>query len=108
MVPNVYGMLLYGFINEKSHMMTKPYFCSSNYLMKMSDYKTEEINLDNDKYKWDEIIDALYYKLISDYSEEFSKIYSTALAVKRFNSFTPIRKKELLNLANIYIKWLFN
>lgn len=108
MVPNVFGMLLYGFINDKSHMMTKPYFCSSNYLIKMSDYKTQDIYLDNEKYKWNDIIDALYYKLIHDYSEEFSKIYSTATAVKRFNSFTATRKKELLSLSNIYIKWIFD
>ena len=108
MVPNVYGMLLYGFINEKNHMMTKPYFCSSNYLITMSDFKSGEIDLDGIKYKWDEIIDALYYKLISDYSDKFSKIYSTALAVKRFLNFTTGKKKQLLELANIYIKWIFN
>jgi deoxyribodipyrimidine photolyase-related protein len=108
MVPNVYGMLLYGFISEQNHMMTKPYFCSSNYLIKMSDFKSREIDLDGVKYKWDEIIDALYYKLISDYSDKFSKIYSTALGVKRFSSFTTGKKKQLLDLANIYIKWIFN
>lgn len=107
MIPNVYGMLLYGFIDEKHHMMVKPYFCSSNYLMKMSDYKTEEIELSNKKYKWNEIFDALYYKLIHDYSDEFSKIYSTATAVKRYNSFTNDKKKDLISLANIYIKWLY-
>ena len=32
MYPNVYGMLLYGFIDKEKHMMTRPYFCSSNYL----------------------------------------------------------------------------
>ena len=76
--------------------------------MKMSDFKTEDIELDNGVYKWDEIIDGLYYKLISDYSEEFSKIYSTAPAVKRFNSFTASKKSQLLDLANLYIKWIFD
>ena len=108
MVPNVYGMLLYGFIDDKNHMMTRPYFCSSNYLMKMSDYKSEEIFINEKIYKWNEILDALYYRLISNYSEEFSKIYSTASAVKRFNGFTTSKKNNLLNLANIYIKWIFN
>jgi deoxyribodipyrimidine photolyase-related protein len=107
MIPNVYGMLLYGFIEENVHMMVKPYFCSSNYLMKMSDYKTSEINLDETTYKWNEIIDALYYKLINDYSDEFSKIYSTAMAVKRYNDFTSKKKKDLINLANVYIKWIY-
>jgi deoxyribodipyrimidine photolyase-related protein len=106
MVPNVYGMLLYGFNTNDAHMMTRPYFCSSNYLMKMSDFKTQEIDLDGEKYKWNDIMDGLYYKLVSDYSTEFSKIYSTANAVKRFNSFTNDKKKDLLNLANTYIKWL--
>ena len=106
MIPNVYGMLLYGYTSDKEHMMTRPYFCSSNYLKKMSDYKSQEIELDNNKYKWDEIIDALYYKLINDYSNEFSKIYSTANAVKRFNSFTSNKKKELIEMANMYIKWI--
>ena len=106
MVPNVYGMLLYGLINEKTHMMTRPYFCSSNYLIKMSDYKKQDILINQKNYKWNDIIDALYYRLILNYSTEFSKIYSTANAVKRYNSFTANKKKELLNLANMYIKWI--
>ena len=87
-------------------MMTRPYFCSSNYLMKMSDYKSQIININDKEYKWENIFDALYYRLISNYSNEFSKIYSTANAVKRFEGFTTERKKELLNLANEYIKWI--
>ena len=74
--------------------------------MKMSDYKSVDILINEENYKWDEIIDALYYRLISNYSDEFSKIYSTASAVKRFNGFTVSKKKNLLNLANIYIKWI--
>jgi len=34
MIPNVYGMALYGYIDEKNHMMTKPYISSSNYILK--------------------------------------------------------------------------
>jgi deoxyribodipyrimidine photolyase-related protein len=88
-------------------MMTRPYFCSSNYLMKMSNYKSSPIKLDDVEYKWDEIFDALYYKLVSDYSTEFAKIYSTALAAKRFNSFEQSKKTLLIKLANTYINWLF-
>lgn len=53
MIPNVYGMALYGYINENKHMMMKPYICSSNYIMKMSNYK---------KGDWNQIIDELYHK----------------------------------------------
>lgn len=77
MVPNVYGMLLYGYIDDKSHMMTRPYFCSSNYIIKMSNYK--KLNTENES----ETIDDLYYDLLKKYKDEFSHIYSTAGAIKR-------------------------
>jgi deoxyribodipyrimidine photolyase-like uncharacterized protein len=51
MVSNVYGMLLYGFIDKEKHMMTIPYFCSSNYLKKMSNYKTYDIEINSENYK---------------------------------------------------------
>jgi len=77
MVPNVYGMLLYGYIDDKNHMMTRPYFCSSNYIIKMSNYK--KLNTENES----ETIDDLYYDLLKTYKDEFSHIYSTAGAIKR-------------------------
>jgi deoxyribodipyrimidine photolyase-related protein len=107
MIPNVYGMLLYGFVNEKNHMMTRPYFCSSNYLLKMSNFKSSDIILNEKIFKWNVIVDALYYRLIHNYSEDFSKIYSVANAVKRYSNFTNDKKKELLNLANLYMDWLY-
>jgi len=70
MIPNVYGMLLYGYVDKKHHMMTKPYFCSSNYIAKMSNYKKSDI------------IDKLYYELLDKYKDKFAHIYSTANAVK--------------------------
>ncbi len=53
MVPNVYGMALYGYINDGKHMMKKPYLCSSNYILKMSNYKRGD---------WCKTIDELYHK----------------------------------------------
>ena len=53
MVPNVYGMALYGYIKDDKHMMKKPYLCSSNYILKMSNYK---------KGNWCKIISLLYDK----------------------------------------------
>ena len=74
MIPNVYGMLLYGFIEKNKHMMTKPYICSSNYILKMSNYK---------KGDWCETINDLYYKLLKNNKEKFKKIYSLAMLVKK-------------------------
>jgi len=106
MIPNVQGMLCYGYINEKNHMMTKPYFSGSNYIKKMSDYKSTEIEIDNKKYKWDEIYDGLYYNHINNYSNKMEKIYSTALAVKRWKTTSDEKKREHLKLAKLYINWI--
>lgn len=94
MVPNVYGMLCYAKLDDKSYMMTRPYFSSSNYIIKMSNYKSSEIEINSKKYKWDEIYDALYYNHINNHSEIFSKIYATAMAAKRWNSFDNSKKKS--------------
>lgn len=109
MVPNVYGMLCYGKLNEKSHMMTRPYFASSNYLIKMSDYKSELcVNIGNKTYKWDEIMDSLYWYHIYKYSTQFKKIYATSSGVSRFNKFDSNKKKSIIKLAKLYINWIHN
>lgn len=109
MVPNVYGMLCYSKLTANYHMMTRPYFASSNYLIKMSDYKSSsepEVKLDDKIYKWDEIMDSLYWYHIYKYSEEFKKIYATSSGVARFNKFDSNKKKKIIELANNYIKWI--
>lgn len=107
MVPNVYGMLSYGKLNEKSHMMTRPYFASSNYIMKMSDYKSELcVKIFNQLYKWDEILDALYWYHIYKHLAEFKKIYATSSGVARWKKFNPNKKKLIIELAQKYIKWI--
>jgi len=108
MYPNVYGMLLYGFIDKEKHMMTRPYFCSSNYLKKMSNYKTHDIEINGENYKWEDIFDGLYYNLIDTYSEKFKKIYSTGSAVARWNKFDKNTKINHINNADIYVKLLYS
>lgn len=107
MVPNVYGMLLYSMAGDH-RMMTRPYFCSSNYLMKMSNYKSEEITFGDTTCKWDEVLDALYYNLINSYSDVYKKIYATASSVSRWNSFNSQKKKSLLELSKKYIQWIYS
>jgi deoxyribodipyrimidine photolyase-related protein len=107
MVPNVYGMLSYGKLTESAHMMTRPYFASSNYLIKMSDYKSQSnVIINNNIYKWDEIIDSLYWSHINKYSKEFKKIYATSSAVSRYDKFDIAKKKKIIELSNIYKKWI--
>jgi len=108
MVPNVYGMLLYASTSSdgKSRMMTRPYFCSSNYLMKMSDFKSSEITFGETVCKWDEVYDALYYSLIDRYSDIYRKVYATASAVYRWEKFDLKKKNELKALAKKYTDWI--
>jgi deoxyribodipyrimidine photolyase-related protein len=61
MVPNVYGMSQFA---DGGMMSTKPYICSSNYILKMSSFKKDE---------WCEVLDALYWLFIHDHKEYFRK-----------------------------------
>lgn len=94
MVPNVYGMALYGFINTKDHMMVKPYISSSNYILKMSHYK---------KGVWCDVIDALYYEFIKDNSDKFKHIYALSPAVSRYNKFSKERKLEMSKIKKQHL-----
>jgi hypothetical protein len=74
----------------------------------MSDYKTSDIVINNNTYKWNVIFDALYYNFINTYSDKFSKLYSSSNAVKIYNNFSEERKKEIKKLSNIYFNYIFN
>lgn len=107
MIPNVYGMLCYGKLTSIDYMMTRPYIVSSNYLIKMSDYKSEQcVHINSNIYKWDDILNSLYWTHISSNSEHFKKIYATASAVSRWNKFDSKKKKELYELSNLYKNWI--
>ena len=58
MVGNVYGMVCYS-----SSMTTKPYIASSNYILKMSDFKKGE---------WCEVLDALYWSFLDKHKEKLA------------------------------------
>ncbi len=69
MVPNVYGMSQF---SDGGLLVTKPYLSGSNYLRKMSDYKTGE---------WCEVWDALFWSFIDDYRDFFSSQYRMKMMV---------------------------
>lgn len=60
MVPNVYGMSQFA---DGGLMSTKPYISSSNYVIKMSNYKKGE---------WTEIWDSLFWNFIHKHIEYFA------------------------------------
>ena len=102
MYPNVYGMSQF---SSGTIMMKRPYFSSSNYIKKMSNYKGEEISI-TPKLTVDtfEIWDALYYRFIDNNKNKLSKIYATASAVKTWKNKSAAERNQLLYLANLYLK----
>lgn len=61
MVPNVYGMSQYA---DGGFITSKPYVSSSNYLLKMSDYK---------KGSWSDIWDGLFWRFLQKHKDLISK-----------------------------------
>ena len=92
MIPNVYGMSQFA---DGGMMMSRPYFSSSNYILKMSDYK---------KGPWCKILDALYYNFINTHKEFLSKNYAASRQVAFWNKKTEEEKKEILQTAKDYLK----
>jgi deoxyribodipyrimidine photolyase-related protein len=92
MVPNVFSMSQFA---TNRLMMTRPYFSSSNYILKMSAYKRDE---------WCSLWDALYYNFISKHHELLRKIYATAILVKYYDIKSKKEKDELIRTATKYIK----
>jgi deoxyribodipyrimidine photolyase-related protein len=98
MVPNVYGMSQY---SDGGLIMTRPYFSSSNYILKMSDYKKD---------KWCEIYDALYYNFINTHQDYLKKNYATSRQVAFWNKKSDIEKDDIMKKAKKYLdkKIIFN
>ena len=92
MVPNVYGMTQFA---DGGLMMTRPYFSSSNYILKMSDYKKDS---------WCVIYDALYYNFINTHQKYLASNYATARQVAFWNKKSESTKKKILDDAKKYLK----
>ncbi len=104
MVPNIYGMTQYA---DGGLMMTRPYFSSSNYILKMSDYKEKEgekIKLGKEEYEWTEVWDALYYRFISRNREMLKKIYAVARNVAHWDKKSKEEQNKLLKISELYLK----
>lgn len=70
MVPNVYGMSQFA---DAGFMTTKPYVSSSNYIIKMSDYKKGE---------WSEVWDGLFWRFMAKHEKLFSTNPRTMMLLK--------------------------
>ena len=93
MIPNVFGMGQF----SSNIMMTRPYFCSSNYILKMSNFK---------KGDWCLIWDAVYYSFINKHKKLLASNYATAMQVKHWNNKTKSEQDNLIKIAKKYNKTL--
>jgi deoxyribodipyrimidine photolyase-related protein len=103
MIPNVMGMSQYSI--QSIQMMTRPYFSSSAYIKRMSDFDSKSIKLlDGAEYPWEKVWNGLYYNFIHTHSDLLKSIYSTAIQVKNLNKLTINGRKEIIRIANLYTK----
>jgi len=91
MVPNVYGMGQ----SASNIMMSRVYFSSSNYILKMSNFK---------RGPWTEVWDAVYYSFIKEHKKLLASNYATAMQVKHYNN----KSKEEKDNIDIIAKKYFN
>jgi len=106
MYPNIYGMIMYA---DGGFMMSRPYFSSSAYIKKMSNYKKDETEVklkDGNLYKWYDIWDALYYNFIDKHYDILKKIYATARNTYHWDNKEKTEKNRLLKLAKLYLDYL--
>lgn len=91
MVPNVYGMSQFA---DGGLFATKPYISSSNYIIKMSDYKKGE---------WSDVWDALYWRFVDKYAYLFEKNPRSKFMLNNWFKKSPETRKELILKAD---NWL--
>ena len=86
MVPNVYGMSQF---SDGGVMSSKPYISSSNYILKMSNFK---------KGNWQETWDGLFWNFLNNQKDFFKKNPRMNMLINIFNKM-PIEKQNI-HLSN--------
>ena len=94
MVPNVYGMSQFA---DGGMMSTKPYISSSNYILKMSDYK---------KGNWCKIWDSLFWNFMDKQRDFFNKNPRMRMLVNTYDRMNSEKKIDMINTASSYLNSL--
>jgi deoxyribodipyrimidine photolyase-related protein len=95
MVPNIFGMSQF----STDIMMTRPYFSSYNYIIKMSTFKIGD---------WSEIWQALYYTFIGANVKLLKKNYAIAQQVNNWKAKSDSDKKKFHKIKQTYLKTYIN
>ena len=91
MVPNVYGMSQFA---DGGLMSTKPYISSSNYIMKMSNYKKGE---------WQKIWDGLYWRFIYKNQSFFKSNPRLSMMVRTLNKMNTEKLNYHLEVSETFL-----
>ena len=92
MVPNVYGMSLNA---DGGLITTKPYISSSNYILKMSDYKKGE---------WCDIWNGLYWRFIHKHQDVIRRNPRMGMMVNIMKKMSKDKLKKYLKVADAFLK----
>ncbi|ANQ48676.1 cryptochrome/photolyase family protein [Flammeovirga sp. MY04] len=103
MVTNIYGMSQFA---DGGLMASKPYISSSNYIIKMSNYKKGE---------WQLVWDGLFWRFMDKHRDFLKKNPRLSMLIKNYDKMDPDNKKKLMNHAEQFLlthqlpqKTLFN
>jgi deoxyribodipyrimidine photolyase-related protein len=94
MVPNVYGMSQFA---DGGLMSTKPYISSSNYILKMSDYK---------KGSWCNIWDGLYWRFIDKHKNLFAENPRMSMMIRLLEKMDSKKLSAHIKAAEDYLSKL--
>ncbi len=92
MVPNVFGMSQFA---DGGLMMTKPYFSSSNYLRKMSDFPQGD---------WCGLWDALYWRFVEKNRDYLAKNPRLVPMLRYLDRLTAEKRRNLLKTAEDFLE----
>ena len=94
MVPNVYGMSQFA---DGGLMSTKPYISSSNYILKMSNYKKGE---------WQATWDGLFWRFMDKQRAFFLKNPRMGMLIRTFDKMDNAKQEMHLKNADHFLKHL--
>ena len=94
MVPNVYGMSQF---SDGGLFTTKPYVSGSNYIKKISNYKSED---------WSSTWDSLFWTFIDDYKNKLKDQYRLSMILRNLEKMDPKKIKNHRHNANEFMSKL--
>lgn len=92
MTPNVYGMSQF---SDGGSMVTKPYLCSSNYILRMSNYP---------RGRWTIVLDALFWRFIQLHRDVFEDMPRLRPLIYNLEKMGKARQEQNLKIAEDHLE----